>query len=255
LPGKIAIEQYLAFQTMHSHRRAQRLVDVVDSGKREPGAAAAKENRRDDHVQAIEAAGFQKPRQRVGATLDEHAAQSHLGKTRENIRRLDMAVVRRQGKNIDVVTRAARSARRHDDAAHAVIGEQASSRRKAATRIDDDARRSWPGDMANRQLRIICDRAAHANDYRVDQGAKPMQMRQAGRPVDIARMSGLGRGAAVERLSNLANDDQVVDRPDAQWPEHIFKRRRHCFSQTPKYFGNHPPRRCEILDFRVKGPR
>jgi hypothetical protein len=255
LPRKIAIEQYFTLQTMHPHRRAQSLVDVVDRIERESRSAAAKENRRNDHMQAIETAGLQEPRKRVCAALDEHAAQSHPGKSGEDIRRLDMTAARRQRENIDVAERATRPAGCHDDAAHAVIGEQAGGRRKTASRIDDNARRSWPGDMANRQLRIISDRAANTDDHGVDQRAKPMQMRQAGRAVDIARMSGPGRGASIKRLTDLANDDEVVDRPYAQWPEHIFKGRRHCFGQTPKYFGNHPPRRGGILDFGDKGLR
>ena len=82
--------------------------------------------------------------------------------------------------------------------AHAVVGEQARRRPEPALGIDDDARRIGADDAPHRQLRIVGDRAADADDDRIDQSAQPMQMGKSGGPVDIAGMSGL-RGDAPTR--------------------------------------------------------
>ena len=125
-------------------------------------------------------------RERVGAALDEHAAQSDLGEAGEDRGRRDMSVYRRQSEYLDAGKLATRALRHHDNSARAVVGEQAGGRRKPAARIDDDARRIGAGDVTNRQSRVVRERAADPDDDGVDQRAQPMQMRETGRSVDVA---------------------------------------------------------------------
>ena len=53
-----------------------------------------------------------------------------------------------------------------------------------------------------------------------------MQMREPGRAVDVTRTPRRRRDPSVERLADLANDDETVSLPAAQRPEHVFPWRR-----------------------------
>ena len=48
-----------------------------------------------------------------------------------------------------------------------------------------------------------------------------MQMVKPGRSVDVFRMAGFGGDAPVERLADLADDDQIVGRPGPERPEQL----------------------------------
>src|SRR5690349_21416867 len=53
-----------------------------------------------------------------------------------------------------------------------------------------------------------------------------MQMRQACRSIDVARMTG-GRGnASVKRLTDLADNDEIVDGSASERSENVIPRRR-----------------------------
>jgi hypothetical protein len=75
-------------------------------------------------------------------------------------------------------------------------------------------------------LRVIRERAVSSDDDSINQRAKTMQMRETGRPVYVMRMSGPRRGTAVERLTDLTDDDEVIDGSDAQGPEYLLPWRR-----------------------------
>ena len=92
-----------------------------------------------------------------------------------------------QRENLDPGDLATRSLRYDDNSARPVIGEQPRRRRQFAARIDDDARGIGADDVAHRQSRVIGEGAADADDDRVDEGAQPVQMRETGGPIDVAR--------------------------------------------------------------------
>ena len=75
-------------------------------------------------------------------------------------------------------------------------------------------------------MRIIRERGADADDDRVDERAQPMQMRETGGPVDVMRTAGRRRDAPVERLADLADDDEVIHRAAAKGPEYRLPWRR-----------------------------
>ncbi len=92
---------------------------------------------------------------------------------------------------------------------------------KPAFRIDDDARRLRPGAAPHGQQRIVGDGGADADDDRIHQRPQPMQVHQARRPIDVFRVPGFRRNAAVQRLADLADNDEIVDGALAQRTEHI----------------------------------
>jgi hypothetical protein len=48
-----------------------------------------------------------------------------------------------------------------------------------------------------------------------------MQMSETRRSVDVFRVSGFGGDTPVERLADLADDNQIVDRPGSERPEQV----------------------------------
>ena len=62
------------------------------------------------------------------------------------------------------------------------------------------------------QLRIVRERRPDPDDHGIDQGAQPVQMVKAGRPVEYSANGPLGfRDVAVKRLTQLADNHNVVD--------------------------------------------
>ena len=80
-----------------------------------------------------------------------------------------------------------------------------------AVRIDDDAGRLLPGDPAYGQLRIVGYRSTDADNDRIDQSPQPVEVRNSGRPIDVFRMPRFRRNAAIQRLTNLADNHQLIN--------------------------------------------
>src|ERR1700730_14267979 len=102
---------------MDAHGRTQRLVDPVDRIKHEAWPAVAKNDRRDHHMQTVKAAGCKEARERGGAALDEHAAQSHFTEAGEDRRWGDMPIDLGESKDLDAAGMAPARALRGDDEA------------------------------------------------------------------------------------------------------------------------------------------
>ena len=75
--------------------------------------------------------------------------------------------------------------------------------------------------MPDGQLRIIGERRSNADHDNVDQRAQPVQVLDAGWTVDVLGMTGSRRDPAVERLTDLSHDYQIVHHPVPQRPEQI----------------------------------
>jgi len=90
------------------------------------------------------------------------------------------------------------------------------------------------GDPPYRQLRIVGDCRADANNDSIDQRAQPMQMVETGRSIDVFRMPGRSRDTTVERLPNLADDDHFVDRSGLKWLEKFAPWCRQRLAQSAK---------------------
>jgi len=223
------------------HRRTQRLVAARHRLERDAAAPGAEDDRRDHDVQPVEAAGREERRHRVRAALDHDAAEAALGERRQDRGRRDRAIGRRQAYALDPARqRGPRALRRDRQAADAVVGEHARIGVHPAARIDHGARRRWPADVPHGELRIIGQRGADPDHDHVDQRAQPMQMGESGGPVDVVGMTGLGGDAAVERLAELPDDDQIVDGAGLERPEPLLPGGRQR-PMRPEHFRNHRP--------------
>ena len=67
--------------------------------------------------------------------------------------------------------------------------------------------------------------------------SEPMQMSKAGRSVDVFRVAGGGGDASVDRLADLADDDQIVNCPGPQRTEQLAPRLRQGVGQMAKNVG------------------
>jgi hypothetical protein len=77
------------------------------------------------------------------------------------------------------------------------------------------------GHPPDRQLRIIGQRRSNADHDNIDQCTQSVQMFDACRTVDVLGMTGSCRDPAVERLADLAYNDEIVDHPVPQRSEQI----------------------------------
>jgi len=203
------------------------VVDPLDRRERQARLPGAEDDRRDQHVQAIEASGRQEARDRSGAPFHQDAAQAARGERRQHRRGGDMPVRRRQRDHLDAIgERGAVRARRHHQPAHPVGGEHPRAWRKPAARVEHDPGRARAGDPAHGELRIVDQRRAHPDHHRVDQGAQPVQVVEPGRSVDVVRMPAVGGDAPIERLAELGDHHEVVDRAGAQRAEQRVPRCR-----------------------------
>lgn len=98
-----------------------------------------------------------------------------------------------------------------DDAARTIVAEGAGGRRQPPARVDDDARRILPGNAPHRELRVVRDRRADADDDGINKRAQAMKMIKPIGAVDVMGMPGGGGCAPIERLPDLANDDELID--------------------------------------------
>jgi len=76
--------------------------------------------------------------------------------------------------------------------------------------------------VADRELRVVGERGADADHDHVDERPQPVQMGETGRPVDVVRVAGLGRDPAVERLTELTDHHEIVDRAGFQRSEPLL---------------------------------
>jgi glycosyltransferase 2 family protein len=222
---------------MDVHRRVQRLLDAVDRIQNNARLAGAQDDGRDHDVQAVETAGRKKARNRIGAAFDENAAKPEAGKTGKDGCRGNVPVGCRQSENFDVGERTGRSLRRHHESARAIGVEQARARTQSSTWIKNDARWMRPDDATDGELGIVGERSPYSDDDGIDDGAEPMQMGEARWPIDIVRVSGHRRDTAVERLSNLSDNDEIIDASLAQRTEQVLPRRRERIGRSAKQRG------------------
>jgi len=177
-------------------------------------------------VQAVETSGGEKARHGLRAALDHNAAKPVRRQAGEQSGRRDVAVVRRQRHAFDARRQVlARALRRHHQPGGAV-GEQVRRCRQAPARIDDHARRMRSAHPPHRQLRIVGEHRADADHHRIDEGAQPMQVRESIGAVDVVRVAAHRGHAPVERLADLADDDEIVDCALPERAEKLFPWRR-----------------------------
>src|SRR5215470_1609235 len=92
LSGKVAVEQHLVAEHMRDGMRPQRLFASLDGREIETGTAAAEDDRRHHHVEAVEASRLQEAGDGRRAAFDKDAPQAARRKALEDIARVEAAL-------------------------------------------------------------------------------------------------------------------------------------------------------------------
>ncbi len=131
-------------------------------------------------MQPVEAAGGEKARHRVGAALDQDAAEATIRKRRQDRGRGDMPVLGLQQQCLDPIRQDAWRGAGGDEhqSANSVLGQKPGTRRQSAARVDHHPGRMRTGDAPHRELGIVGERGADADDDGIDQGPQPVKVRQ-----------------------------------------------------------------------------
>ena len=174
-------------------------------------------------MEPVEAVRLEKARDRAGAAFDEDAPQPARREARKDGARRDAAVLDGQGDGFDP-RRSGGALPGDDEALDAVIAKRAGAGRQPAVGIDDDADRMRPADPPHREQGIVGNRRSDADDDGIDDGAQPVEMVEPVAAVDVVRMPGHGRGAAVERLADLPDHHEIVHEPARNGPKMLSQR-------------------------------
>jgi hypothetical protein len=154
-----------------------------------------------------------------------------------------LPIGRRQPKQLNARDRSDRfSFCDYQDATDTIRTEYPRLVAEPAVRIDDDAGRLPPGDPAYGQLRIVGYRSTDADNDRIDQSSQPVEVRQSGRPVDVFRMPRFRRNTAIERLTDLADDHQLIDDAPAKRAENFTPGLRKGLVTGPENIAKLQPR-------------
>jgi hypothetical protein len=108
--------------------------------------------------------------------------------------------------------------------AAAIAAEQARVGRQPAARVEDNS--DWIGALhvANGQLWVIGARGFDADEHGIDQRPQAVEVQNTRRPVDVMRPAGRRCHTTVERLPDLANNNEVIDLSAAERAEYVFPR-------------------------------
>jgi hypothetical protein len=207
---------------MHAHPHAHGLIGTLDRRQCDTGLAGAEDDRRNNDMQAIETAGREKTRDGVGTAFDQHAAHTCSGQRCKDYGWCKMAVGDWQADYLHPRKRGyGRPFGGYQDAPRTVITENSRLAAKAAFRVDDHAGRLRSGHPTYRQLGVVGYRRTDPDNDRVDQGPQPVQVGKARGTVDVFRMARFRRNAPIERLADLTDDHEVVDKPTVQRAENL----------------------------------
>ena len=212
---------------MRAHGYAHGLVGALDRRQRNAGPARAKNDRRDDHVQAVKAACGKKARHGVRTAFDQYPAHTAGTERCKDSRGRKVPIAGGQPKQLNARDRRRGfSFRGYQDATGTIVIENLRFVTETAVRIDDDTGRLLPGDPAYGQLRIVGYRSTNTDDDGIDQSPQPVEVGQSGRSVDAFRVPRFGRNTAIERLTDLADDYQFIYETPAKRTKNFTPRLR-----------------------------
>ncbi|SDK77093.1 Uncharacterized membrane protein YbhN, UPF0104 family [Modicisalibacter muralis] len=211
--GKGQIEQRVVATGKGSRHGTQRAIEGVDRRQREPRPTGTDQQRRHQQMQAVQHAGFEKPRYRQPAALDQHPPKPARGKHVEHRTRLDdSALAQRQHDTFDMPAHRADSRRARADQVQRrrLAGlKDVPLGRQSATRVEHHAQRIMTIDQPHAEAWIVGIDGARADQHGIDQRPQPMQMPSALDAVHVMRRPGHGRDAPIEALPKLGDRQRL----------------------------------------------
>lgn len=202
------IEQRVVTATEGARGRAQRTLKRLDGRHFEPRPAGADQQWRDQQVQPVNAARFDKLRNRDAATFDQHAGQAFVGQQGNDLAGLELAVfIQPQRAALNVArVRSLRHVGSHNMQRRGGVGtQQRQVMRHPPTRVQYHPGRIATANVAYGQLRVVGTGCPCADDHRVNQRAQAVQMDQAFITVDVVGVAAFRRNAAIHALAQLSD--------------------------------------------------
>ncbi|SHE98966.1 Uncharacterized membrane protein YbhN, UPF0104 family [Modicisalibacter ilicicola DSM 19980] len=187
---------------------SQCLVEGRDRRQVEPGTPRTNQQRRDQHVQAMQDAGLEKARDSHPAALDQHPLEPPCGQRVEHSARGDAGIIDRQGDALDMATERSRDSRvTADQMQGRCLGglEDMMGGAESPPGVEHHAHRVSPRDMADAEPGVVGLDRSGPHQHGIDQGAQAVQMNPALEPVHIVRCAGHGGDSTVQALAELGD--------------------------------------------------
>ena len=174
------------------------------AGSVSPGPAAARYERRDRDVQAIEEIRFKEPRHGLAAAFDEHRPPTALVQPLEQDVEPQPAGFGGHVQDL-CVTGSGRVAAfgMHDERRRGTVGKNAVPRTELGRRIEHHANGVRPFDVPHGELRVVARDGAGADENRGRQRPQPMQVPHVVRARHVVGVARGGRNATVETLAQM----------------------------------------------------
>ncbi len=207
--GEVQIEQRIVTAGKSPRLGAQRPLKCIDGWQGKAGSAGADQQRGHQQVQAVQNAGFEKPRHRHAAAFDQYPFQPARGEYFEYRTRLEAARLRRYDNTFDMLCHGPRHGRAlgYQMQRRRLVGlENMPLGRHAAERVEHHSDRVASGDEAYAEPGVVGIGGAGAHQHGVDQRSQPVQMGPAVDTVHVMRVAGLGGDTPVQALSELGDD-------------------------------------------------
>ena len=200
------VEQRIVTAAESARGRTQRTLQRLDGRHLQSWPARANQQWRDQQVQVVNGACFDKLRHRDAAAFNQHAGQSFLGQQRNDIDRVELAAgIQRQYAALNVGRAGSLRYPRPNDQQRwrAVVAQQRQVARNAASWVKHHPRRVSAADVSHGQLGIVGAGGSRANDHCIDQGAQAVQVNQAFMTVDVVGVAAFRCNAAIQTLTQL----------------------------------------------------
>ncbi len=209
---------------------SQRLIESRDGCQIEPRASRADQKRCDQHMQAVQYAGFEKARDGHPAAFDQYPFEPAPAQCIEHTARIEP--LGPQGQH-DALHVTAKDSRHRGALADNMQGRGLTGVKDIPSAIESSARvehhphRRAPRDVAHVELGVVRLDGTGTDQDRIHQGPQPMQMNAAFKPVDVVGRAGHGGDSTIQALTELSDRQGFGSRH--QWQQ-IIKQTPHLVS-------------------------
>ncbi len=218
--GEHQIEQGVLTAGKGSAPGAQRLIESRNGCQVETGTPGANQQRCDQHMQAMQYAGFEKARDGHPAAFDQYALEPSRAQHVEHAARIESLCAQGQHDTLHMTTEDAghRSALTDHMQCRRITGlENMTGAVESPSRIEHHPHRMPARDMAHVELGVVRLDGAGADHDCVHQGAQAVQVNAAFKPVDVMRCAGHRGDSTVQTLTQLSDRQGLGSRH--QWQQ------------------------------------
>lgn len=220
---QVEFEEGVLAEEGAAHGRPERVPHHVGSGERETRHPVADQHRRHGDVQPVQGALVQEAGHRHPAALDEHPAESPArelvhqpaGGERGGVGE-DQYVHAGGGRTVREVPPGPAARADHPQGGGRAVGEQPPGRRDPAVRVEDHPHRVRAGAGADRQPRVVGDGGPGADDHRVGERPKPVQVFAVLGAGDVVGIALAGRDEPVQALAELGEGEAGAGQAERQ---------------------------------------